>query len=194
MSKDLATYSRSYADLVREYEARIKGVGELASEVGGNIVKQKLNVPDGVPKDVEDRANAQIKQALSHLARLVVPDLATKAEKAMDRAGAVVDAGVRSAADAMVKALGPDARKLVKVAELVGLDPAASTLRLVRRGITFAQIVHNPWSWSGALIEARLGSVLTPKTIDDIFVIYAPEPPFPVRSSFEVKIIAVKQR
>jgi hypothetical protein len=151
--RKLIEASVSFKDLVRRYASYVETAGKEIAKKG---------LPDGLPSELED----QLQDALGHLGDAYLP--ATTAR---------VKALPEQIATFLVGKYGQSAVRLKKAAETIGLELKDSDLRLVNAGITFDQIVHNPWSWQGTLVEARLPAstiAVTPILPADYFVVYAP--------------------
>jgi hypothetical protein len=147
--RDLMALSESFPDMVRRYTGYVKTAGK-------EMAKKAL--PNEVPDDLQD----QLFEALAHLADATVPNAAAKLDRIVT---------------SFIEEYGERARRLKKAAEAAGVGVKESKLRLVNDGITFAEIAHNPWTWQGTIVEARIPAseiVLTPVGPKDCFVIYAP--------------------
>ncbi len=171
---DLRDASVSFKEMVRSYAAVIE-FG--ASKVGASVLKAAVGFPDGLPDDVEDAASEAIGKSLEYLALTYLPDSAERTANVVKQLTASLDRRLRSEVGGLLKRYGSDALKLVKAAQSMGTPVERCHLRLVQPGITFAQVVHGTWSWSGTLVEARLMRseiFVTPAEPGDHFVIYSP--------------------
>ena len=151
--RDLMALSQSFPDMVRRYAGYVETAGK-------EIAKKAL--PEGLPSELED----QLLEVLAHLADAIVPDAAARVNGMPERV-----------VTHFMQLYGERARRLKKAAETAGVGVRESKLRLVNAGITFDEIVHNPWSWQGTIVEARIPAstiAVTPVRPEDYFVVYAP--------------------
>jgi hypothetical protein len=151
--RNLMEASASFKDMVRRYAGYVETAGKEIAKKG---------LPDGLPSELED----QLQEALGHLGDAYLPAATARVKALPDQI-----------ATFLVGRYGQSALRLKKAAETIGLELKDSELRLVTDDITFDQIVHNPWSWQGTLVEARLPAstiAVTPIRPEDYFVVYAP--------------------
>jgi hypothetical protein len=171
--RDLMALSESFPDMVRRYAGYVETAGK-------EIAKKAL--PDGLPPELED----QLLEGLAHLADATVPDAAAKLNGMPARI-----------VTSFIQKYGERARRLKKAAEASGVDVRESKLRLVNAGITFAEIVHNPWSWQGTIVQARIPVstiAVTPIRPEDYFVVYAPAGSRAPKQTASFKIVDSRTR
>jgi hypothetical protein len=152
-TRDLTALSESFPDMVRRYASYVDTAGKIAKDVAS---------PDSVPGELVD----QLLEALAHLAEATLPNAAAKVKGMPERAVTY-----------FLGTYGERAARLKKAADAAGVGVKESKLRLVNAGITFAEIAHNPWSWHGTIVEARIPAstiAVTPIEPGDYFVVYAP--------------------
>jgi len=147
--KELAAHSSSFMDLVNNYSDVLQE--KLADQAVGKVV-DLIGKGAQLPDDVSNQFVFWVKA----LARTVAPHATAKLEQGVDKvADAVTSNLLRGAAKGRILSVGKQGYKLMKLAEVMGLEPEKSSARLVHADLRYEE-AKQAYAWQGTLIRAEL--------------------------------------